>query len=52
MGSPTYGETIVKRTLDILATHTPKPLPEAACRAIDEIARQAEQSLSGHMFSV
>jgi trimethylamine--corrinoid protein Co-methyltransferase len=51
MGSKAYGETIVQRTMQILATHRPEPLPVAVSQSIDEIARRAVQALAGQYFA-
>jgi trimethylamine--corrinoid protein Co-methyltransferase len=51
-GGANYGEVVTRKTLQILATHQPEPLPEGVSQAIDEIVRQAEQDLASHSFAV
>jgi trimethylamine--corrinoid protein Co-methyltransferase len=45
-GSRSYEQRLREQALDILHTHQPEPLPEAAAAAIDEIMTQAEEVLA------
>ncbi len=47
-----YGEAVTRKTRQILATHEPEPMPEAASRATDEIVSRAERALADHAFAV
>ena len=51
-GGAAYGEVVTRKTLQILATHQPEPLPEEICRSIDEIVSRAERDLVNHAFAV
>jgi trimethylamine--corrinoid protein Co-methyltransferase len=49
-GSPRYEDVVRQKTLQILETHQPKPLPEAAGKSLDEIAAKAEKALADIQF--
>ena len=44
-GSKRYEEKVIEKTLAILASHTPVPLPEAVQRKLDAIDREAGSAL-------
>jgi trimethylamine--corrinoid protein Co-methyltransferase len=50
-GSPTHGEIVTEKTVQILNTHRCDPLPEEVSRQIDEIAKQAGEALSDRHFA-
>jgi len=52
LGSEAYGEAVTRKTLQILTTHAPEPLPEAVSRTIDQIASRAGEALADHRFTV
>jgi trimethylamine--corrinoid protein Co-methyltransferase len=45
-GGLSYEEAVVARTLEILETHRPEPLPEDVARQLDEVARRAGEGLA------
>jgi trimethylamine--corrinoid protein Co-methyltransferase len=49
-GSKSYGETVTQKAIEILETHTPEPLPEDVCKALDEITKRAEKTLTEKHF--
>jgi trimethylamine:corrinoid methyltransferase-like protein len=49
-GSKSYGETVTQKAIEILETHTPEPLPDDVCKALDEITKRAEKTLTEKHF--
>jgi trimethylamine--corrinoid protein Co-methyltransferase len=49
-GGKTYGEVVIRKTLQILETHQPEPLEAEVQEKINEIVRKAEKELKGKHF--
>jgi trimethylamine--corrinoid protein Co-methyltransferase len=49
-GSKSYGEKVIRKTIEILESHRSEPLPDDVRQTIDEMARRAEQSLAGRFI--
>lgn len=50
-GSPSYGDLVIKKTVEILDTHKPEPLPGETQRKLNEIVQRAEKELAGIHFT-
>ena len=50
-GGKAYGEVITEKTINILETHKPEPLPDEVSQRVDEISMKAEEALSGKHFT-
>ncbi len=49
-GGQSYEQIVTQKALEILATHRPEPLPEGAPQKINEIAKEAEETLADMQF--
>jgi trimethylamine--corrinoid protein Co-methyltransferase len=49
-GGKDWGETCTEKAREILKTHTPAPLSDAAAATLSEIRSEAEAKLKDHQF--
>jgi trimethylamine--corrinoid protein Co-methyltransferase len=49
-GGLSYEDVLVRRTLEILATHQPRPLPDGVRQKLDELVGRARQELASIQF--
>ncbi|MCL5257342.1 MAG: trimethylamine methyltransferase family protein [Chloroflexi bacterium] len=50
-GKLSYGERVTQKTIEILKTHKPQPLPDDVRKKVDTIAKNAQKTLEGMTFT-